>query len=289
MTPRLPILALLFAGSAALAKGAEEGRDLRTDLQSSQAVLDRAVAEVSRPSVHFVLGGREAARGYRVKGVGVFFVLPPRALPTRERGRVIVVDRGGPQTIVRKLSKAQAQELRALQAQAEAMQREAEAAQMEAERALESVERNVRIRLDARGGPGAPPPPAPPAAPEPPEAPELALSAEAPEAPPPPPWTFWFGTNEPSDDRTPERIIGDVQTAITAALEGVGRGLPAIPAEEAILVAVDFLPTRGFDLDEPSGPVRSLIVKVKKRDLDERTLGKISPEELRRRIEYTQY
>ncbi len=54
-------------------------------------------------------------------------------------------------------------------------------------------------------------------------------------------------------------------------------------------MAVDFLPSRGFDLEEPSGPVRSLIVKVKKRDLADRSAGKISAEELRRRIEYTQY
>ena len=62
-----------------------------------------------------------------------------------------------------------------------------------------------------------------------------------------------------------------------------------IPGDEAVLVAIDFLPARGFDLDEPGGPVRSLIVKVKKRDLSDRGSGKISPEELRRRIEYTQY
>jgi hypothetical protein len=54
-------------------------------------------------------------------------------------------------------------------------------------------------------------------------------------------------------------------------------------------VVVDFLPNRGFDLEPPTGPAKSLIVKVKKRDLTERHAGKISAEELRRRIEYTQY
>ena len=167
-----------------------------------------------------------------------------------------------------------------MQAQVEAFQREAAEAQLEAERALESVERNVRIRLVA------PAPPAPPAPPQPPEPP---TGAAAPEPLPPPPWHDWFGTSEPSDDRTPERVIVDVQNAVTAALEEMGPGLRSLPAEEAVLVAVDFLPMRGFDLDPPSGPVRSLIVKVKKRDLTDRSSGKISRDELRRRIEYTQY
>jgi hypothetical protein len=279
MIPRYAII-VLAALSSSLPLGAEEAADPRADLQTAQTALDRAVGEVSRPSVHVVLGGREASRGYRVKGVGAFFVLPPRALPAEDRGRVIVLDRRAPRAVGHKLSKEQEQELRAMQAQVEAMQRDADAMQREAERALESVERNVRIRLLA---PGAPAPPAPP------EPPELPISADAPEAPAPPPWRFWFGTSEPGDDRTPERVIADVQGAVTAALETMGPGLRTIPADEAILVAVDFLPTRGFDLDEPGAPVRSLIVRVKKRDLNDRGTGKISPEELRRRIEYTQY
>ena len=86
-----------------------------------------------------------------MKGVGAFFVLPPRALPAEDRGRVIVLDRRAPRAVAQKLSKEQEQELRAMQAQVEAMQRDADAMQREAERALESVERNVRIRLLAPG------------------------------------------------------------------------------------------------------------------------------------------
>jgi hypothetical protein len=278
LRPVVPFL-LVLAFSSSLA--ADEAKDPRADLEAAQAALDQAVAGVSGPSVHFVLGGREAARGYRIKGVGAFFVLPPRALPTRDRGRVFVFDRRAPSAPPHKLSKEQERELRAMQAQVEALQREAEAAQLEAERALENVERNLRVRVRA---------PAPPEAPEPPAAPEPPSSADAPDVVfPPPPWRFWFGTGEPSDTRPPERVIADVQDAVTAALEDVGSSLRTIPADETILVAVDFLPNRGFELDEPAGPARSLIVKVKKRDLNERSAGKISAEELRRRIEYTQY
>lgn len=277
-------VAALLALSTTLLGAADP--DPRADLQATQMALDRAVAEVSRPSVHFVLGGREVTRAYRLKGVGAFFVLPPRALPpTGERDRVYVINRRAPR-IVQKLSKEQERELRAMQMQVEAMNRDAEAMNLEAERALESLERNVRIRLEAPAAPGAPEAPRPPRPPVSAEAPE---APEAPEALPPPPWHFWFGTSEAADDRPPDRIVADVQSAVTAVLESVGARLRTVPADEALLVAVDFLPSRGFEMEEPMGPVRSLIVKVKQRDLADRSAGKISAEELRRRIEYTQY
>jgi hypothetical protein len=277
MTPTTLVASLLLL--SALPVRADDP-DPRADLQATQMALDRAVAEVSRPSVHFVLGGREATRAYRIRGVGAFFVLPPRALPTPDRGRVFVFDRRQPRPLAQKPSKEEELALRAMQAQLEAMQRDADAMQLEAERALESVERNVRIRLVAPSAPEPPEPPLPPA---------LAMSADAPEPPPPPPWHFWFGSSETSDDRSPERVVADVQSAVTAALEATGPTLRALGADESVLVAVDFLPNHGFDLEEPSRPLRSLVVKVKKRDLSERAAGKITPEELRRRIEYTQY
>jgi hypothetical protein len=279
-TPLPPSLALVLVAFAALA--AADALDPRADLRAAQAALDAAVGEVSQPSVHFVLGGREAARGYRVKGVGAFFVLPPRALPTRERGRVLLLERGAAPGFGPRLSDEQEQEFRAMQAQLASMQREAEAMQQEAERGLESVERNLRIRLEA---------PRPPAAPVPAEPPQASLPPSPPvaDAPPPPPWRFWFGTSETHDDRPPDRVIADVQDAVTAALEHVGAGLNSLSADESVVVAVDFLPNRAFAFDGPAGPMRSLIVKVKKRDLLDRSNGKISAEELRRRIDYTQY
>lgn len=280
------VLALLCA-SPFVAVAAEEPRDPRPDLEAAQAVLDEAVAEVSRPSVHVVLGGREAARGYRLKGVGAIFVLPPRALPNpeHERDRVFVIgDPHGPAAYVRQRSREQELEIRAMQLQVETLQREADAAQREAERALDKFEHNVRVRLVAPGAPPPPESPEPPAAP----APELAQSGPM-LAPPPPPWRFWFEAQEATDDRTPERVVADVQAAVTSALERLGPRLPTVPADEAVLVAVDFLPSRGFEFDLPAAPTRSLVVKARKRDLVDRSAGKISAEELRRRIEYTQY
>jgi hypothetical protein len=238
------------------------------------------VAQVSRPSVHVVLGGREAARGYRLKGVGAIFVLPPRALPrpASERDRVLFVGPSGPLTMVRR-RRAQDRELREVEIQVETLQREAEAAQREAMRAFDEFEQNLRRRL----------PPEAPAPPEPPAAPAAPVGAgEAPGFPQPPPWRFWF-EEEPADDRTPDRVIADVQAALTAALEDVGPRLRVLAADEAVLVAVDFLPFRAFDFAPPSAETRSLILKAKKRDLVDRSQGKIGREELLRRIEVTQY
>jgi hypothetical protein len=273
----VPLLSLALPAGAA-----EEAKDPRPDLEAAQAVLDQAVAEVSRPSVHVVLGGREAARGYRVKGVGAIFVLPPRALPHPERERVMIIGRrSAPGPGLRRL-RGRELEMRAIQQQAETLQREAEAAQREAERAFEEFEHNV-IRLVTPADPAAPLPP------EPPQQPEAPTPASAP-APLPPPWAHWFDSGEPADGRTAERVIADVEAAVTSALGRLGPRLGTLSGDEAVLVAVDFLPARGFEfIDAPGTPTRSLIVKARKKDLVERGLGKITAEELRRRIDVTQY
>ena len=281
MNPAKVAFALLCASPIALRAG-DQPPDPRPDLEAAQAVLDQAVAEVSRPSVHMVLGGREAARGYRLKGVGAIFVLPPRALPNPDRERDHVLVFGDPNartTIVRRHSRDRQREMQQMQIQVETLQREAEAQQREAERAFEEFEQNLNRLVAAP----APPPPAPPVAPAPPIAPS------APTLPPPPPWASWFETGELFDDRTPDRVIADVQAAVTSALESLGPRLRTLSADEAVLVAVDFLPSRGFEFDVPSAPARSLIVKARKRDLVDHSAGKISAEELRGRIEVTQY
>jgi hypothetical protein len=258
----------------------------RADLETMEAILDDAVSRVSRPSVHVVLGGREAARGYRLKGVGAIFVLPPRSLPGPERNRVFVFrgpDRPGG---ARRLSPDQERELQAIQIQLDSLQHEAEQAQQEAERAFENLERNVRVRSVQRvaDSAGAPPPPEPAAPPRPPVAPDVL----PPGMPPPPPWRFWF-PEESRDERAPDKVVADVKAAVIAALESHGARLGTIPADESVLVAIDFLPPRGFDLEPPPPGEQSLVIRVKKRDLVEARSGKISADELRRRIDATEY
>jgi hypothetical protein len=238
-----------------------------------------------------VLGGREAARGYRLKGVGAIFVLPPRSLPGPERNRVFVFRSGPdrPGTMVRRLSDEQERELQAIQIQIDSLQHEAELAQQEAERAFENLERNVRgVRSVQRVAdtPGTPPPPEPPSVPRPSLVP--APDVLPPGMPPPPPWRFWF-PEERRDERAPDKVVADVKAAVIGALETHGARLGTVPADESVLVAIDFLPPRGFDLEPPPPGEQSLVIRVKKRDLVEARSGKITAEELRRRIDATEY
>jgi hypothetical protein len=54
------------------------------------------------------------------------------------------------------------------------------------------------------------------------------------------------------------------------------------------VVAVDFS-ARGFALRPERRAERTLVVKARKRDLDERRAGKLAADELRKRIETLEY
>ena len=310
---------------------AEEPADPRGDLEALEAVLDNAVARVSRPSAAAFLGGAEACRGYRLRGYGAVIVIPPRALP--RRGNVLVF--GGhatPGTIVhwseeappplapgesiegalaelraqqrlieseiqnqqdgrRRTREARQRDLKALEARVEVLQREAERTRQEAERALEQAVREVQFRLAPV--PAAPAPevaaaaPAPPAAPTSPAAPRPP-ARPAPPSPPAPPWRFWFNTGEDDDPRTPEKVVSDVRSVVTQVLESQGARLKVVRPDEFVTIAVDFVPQWGF-FDEGARPEKTLIVRVRKKELDDREAGKIPAEELRKRIEYVEY
>ena len=288
MIRRRVLLLLTVALGALRRSGRPGGQEPRADLEAMEAILDQAVAKVSRPSVHVVLGGREAARGYRLKGVGAVFVLPPRSLPGPERDRVFVFQGGSerPRVVVRRLAEEHERELAAIEVQVESLQREADLAQRDAERAFEQLQRNVRIRSVQRVvGPGAAVP-EPPSAPRPPVPPEA--GAAAPEPPPAPALAFLVPPDQ-RDERPPDRVVADVKAAVVAALETHGGRMGSLGGDEAVVVAIDFLPPRGFDLEPSAASDQSVVIKVKKRDLVEVRSGKISGEEFRRRIDYSEY
>jgi hypothetical protein len=114
-----------------------------------------------------------------------------------------------------------------------------------------------------------------------------ALPPSAPAAAPAPPWRFWFETDVSEEERSPERIVGDVRAAVTGALEADGVRLRFLGPEEFVAVAVDFVPAGVFTHD--TRPERTLVVRVRKKELEQRRAGAIAPEELRRRIEYVEY
>jgi len=52
-------------------------------------------------------------------------------------------------------------------------------------------------------------------------------------------------------------------------------------------VAVDFLPGGAFVMH--ARPSKTLVVRARRKDLEERARGRLSPEELRKRIETVEY
>jgi hypothetical protein len=169
-----------------------------------------------------------------------------------------------------------------LQARMESVRREVEEARMEAER-------QVEMRLAFPPAPAdVPEAPAAAAAPVTPGArPEVTTPpAPAPPALPLAPWQYWFNADEPADGRTEEALVRDVKAAVTALVERRGATLRQLAPEEYVTVAVDFVPRMSI---LGSRIQKTLVVKVKKQDLDDRRAGRLTADELRQRIEYAEY
>ncbi len=265
----------------------------REALEALEASLDRAVGQVSRPAPGILLGRAESARGYHLPGYGAVFVLAPRALP--REGEVFAfrarkapagrarpqfqtrVERGGEQRVV----SPEVDELLAIEQQVLEFQREAEEARQSAELEFERLSRDLHNRLAAP-----PASPRPAGAPVVPVAPVAGASSTSP-APPPPPWRSWFPTDGPPDDRPPDAIVADVRAAVIATLAGEGARLRGLATDEFVAVAIDFVPV-GVFVSEVR-PARTILIRARKRDLDARQAGKLSAEELRSRVEVSEY
>jgi hypothetical protein len=176
------------------------------------------------------------------------------------------------------------------------LQHETEAARREAEEEMERIVHDVRIRVappappaQAPATPPAPHAPAPPAAPEAPQPGEPGPVAwtPAPPLPAPPPWKFWFEPGNPSETRAPAAVIADVRASLIETLTAPTVAVAGLPADERVSVAVDFVPGGLFAAN--ARPGRTLVVSVRARDVAARARGSITAEELRRRVEVSEY
>ena len=123
--------------------------------------------------------------------------------------------------------------------------------------------------------------PPPPEAPVPP-APPVAWTAA------PPPWKFWFEVGGPAETRAPETVIADVRASLVDTLVAADAAtLAGLGGDERITVAVDFVAGGLFVAN--ARPSRTLLVSVRGRDVAARVRGAISAEELRRRVEVSEY
>lgn len=289
----------LAALSAAASAAPPEAPSRRAELDALQSTVEAAVMKVSRPSG--LMFGRQS-RAYHLQGYGAFVVLAPRALP---RGpRVAGAEARAFADLVRRLEESVGEvrdpaERRRLQEMvaalraggppappmivarrthpprdAASMQETAEAFRREAERAMERAERDVRVRLRLPEDGREPLPSEPVIAPVPP----------APPMPPAPPgWSFAF--DEPLvDEIAPERVVADVRGAIVAGLGAYRGALTVLGPDEFVVVAVDFVP-RMADHARP----RTVVARVRKRDLAEHRAGRLTAEALHARIAFDEY
>jgi hypothetical protein len=276
----------------------ERAAATRHGLERLEAQLDQAVDSVSLPHAARLMGRAEQARAYRLPGYGVVLVLTPRALPSAQ-GRVYFMQRTRPRKgkVVTQAPPGAPEAVQwteydegveTFERQVLILQHETEAARRAAEEEMDRIVHDVRIRV----GPGnAPPPPQAVPAPSAPEAPaapgQPAPPAPAAAPPPPPPWKFWFDPGMPSDSRTPEAVISDVRTSVVDALVRPGEAFPGLSGDERVTVTVDFVPGGLFAVDARA--VRTLVVSVKARDVAARVRGSINVDELRKRVEVSEY
>jgi hypothetical protein len=188
-------------------------------------------------------------------------------------------------------------EMRALSAQTDAFRQEAARVQIEAERALRDQLLQAWPDLDPvaiapmlEPVPVAPPAPAAPAAPPgppPAAAPAAPVAVAPPPAPaaPAPPWSFFFEPEDAADAGDADAMVVKVRSAVLHVLEGQGARLERLAPDESVLVAVDFLPRAGLT----AAPPRTLVLRVRKQDLDERKAGRLAAEEFERRVVTTEY
>jgi len=301
----MPPRQALLVGAAVLAAfaveaAAEESRKASTTpregIEALEAQLSRAVDRVSLPHAAQLLGRIEAARGYRLPGYGVVFVLAPRTLPGGE-GHVYVL-RGAPKhRRVRVETRGTGEreetvftdDVETFERQVLVLQHETEAARRAAEEEMEQLVQDVRVRV-------APPtavhvevreePLAPPVAPDAPSAPVPTVAPVPPVPPAPPPWKFWFGSGALRENRTPEAVVAEVRAALVDALAGQVR-LAGLAGDERVTVTVDFVPGGVFAVQ--ARPERTLVLSARVRDVDARARGAITAEELRKRVEVTEY
>jgi hypothetical protein len=114
-----------------------------------------------------------------------------------------------------------------------------------------------------------------------------APTATLPPQPPAPPWSVWFPSDVGREGVSPTKILENVRGAVTAVLERQ-RAPRVVRPDEFVAVAIDFVPG-GFWASGGSRPVKTLLIRVRRKEMDERQAGKLDAEEFRKRVEYQEY
>jgi len=206
--------------------------------------------------------------------------------------RVDKRQKGASQTVVVNIDDSDG--LETFERQVLVLQHETEAARLAAEQEMDRMAQDMRVRIAPPLPPEAPPTPEAVEAPPPPPQAPVAVAAPVPPVPPvawtaaPPPWKFWFEVGSPAETREPEAVIADVRASLVETLLAADAAtLAGLGADERVTVAVDFVSGRLFVAN--GRPSRTLSASMRGRDVAARGRGAISAEELRRRVEVSEY
>jgi hypothetical protein len=243
--------------------------DRRADLQRFSARLEQRLATACRPAEPMVfLSGLPETRFVYLDGVGPVFLLPPRSLPSAPSPRPgqatpeISVSGAptGPQVLVVKGQRPS--DLTDLEARIRETRKEAERMRALADAAFADAERQLMAELR----------------------PGLSDSASA--ANFPLPWTL-FLDDAADDTRTPEQVEKDVKDALLTTILEDSSLLRSLEPSDQISVSVELV-----SRPQPwvrAKPARTVVVRAAKADLDAFTAGKLSREELLKRVQTKAY
>ncbi|MBP9947032.1 MAG: hypothetical protein KBH14_11575 [Vicinamibacteria bacterium] len=260
---------MIAAHVLALALSAAPPVDLRADLQRFAARLEQRLATACRPAEPMVfLAGLPETRFVYLDGIGAIFLLPPRSLPPQasvksDQAKPEISVSGaptGPQVLV--TSDERPSDLTDLEARIRETRKEAERMRAQAEAAFAETERQLMAELR----------------------PGLSDSASA--AHFPLPWTF-FLEDAADDTRAPEQVEKDVKHALVTTILEDSTVLKALQPGDMITVSVELV-TR----PQPwvrAKPARTVIVRAQKADLDAFTEGKLTKDELLKRVQTKAY
>ena len=245
--------------------------DQRADLQRFSARLEQRLAAASRPAEPMVfMSGLPETRFVYIDGVGAVFLLPPRSLPAKQPARPgqaapevsVSAARPGTPPGAQVVVVTRPNDLTELEARIRETRKEAERMRAQAEAAFADAER--QLMTDIRSSP------------------MESVSGAVFSAP----WTFLL-EDSIADTRTPEDVETDVRAAMVNSVVEDSVLLRSLQPADMITVSVELV-----SRPQPwvrAKPARTLTVRAQKTDLDAFAAGKITREDLLKRVQTKAY
>ena len=259
---------LTFLALVAAFSPAAPPADPRAELQRFAVRLEQRLSTACRPAEPMVfLSGLPETRFVYLDGVGAVFLLPPRSLPNppapkADQAKPEISVSGapnGPQVLV---IRQRPSDLTDLEARIRETRKEAERMRAQADAAFADAERQLMAELR----PGA-------------SESTTTVTFQGP--------LSFFLEDAVDDTRTPEQVEKDVKDALLQTILEDSSLLKTLQPTDQISVSVELV-----SRPQPwvrAQPARTLIVRAQKADLDAFTAGKLTKDDLMKRVQTKAY